>query len=1048
MRIRSGTAGMLVKCLAPVALATSALWAPAAHAQTQPNLKYFKNYFLTGDYAAAGVGLRDRGTNGLATDRIRIARPAGLPDDAEVVAAYLYWQTVGPSGGSQPANVAGARFRKNDISRLAIPLNSSGSPTCSSNGGATGSANGSRSLYTYRADVLPFFPRRKPDEPNERVRVDVFDVDHEVTLPDAGGSNQLPLTLGAALVVVYRVVGYDATGAARAPLRSIVLYDGGYTIDQGSRGLDVTLEGFYEASNTAPNARMTHLVGNGQDNFDESIRLQSAAGGAITEVGRNVFTGQGVDSGFDVVNLAAPLAPGAMKARLIVDDGGAKLDCLNYAAVALSTVAQDADSDGLLDVWESRAAFDAKSVALRNGYARWPLDEPRREPALQPATQLPDLQAMGANRYVQDLFVEIDYLAASDHTHLPSKRVLDSVARVFRNAAPRPSVIGVGVGLEPAVANCTSLAAPRGACPINVHFDVGTRLPATAGFNRASCATNWTIDCSIIQPAASVTLQGGDEIPEAPLACTGANCAFQNVPAVSWKLGFRALRDGPANPADRCTADDPGCDARFHRNRKDIFRYALFGHALALENPFQPGKPRRTSGIADAAGADMMITLGLWDGSTGTEFVQGATLLHEIGHTLGLRHGGVLPAGTPGASVLEPNCKPNYQSVMNYLFQVRGMLPVASGDASRLNEPVIDFSARELPSLDEGLLREGAGLGATDYLARWYAPRAASLVDSRLLTSPATRYCDGSRIPFVDGQPVADYVRVDADRKFRNTTTVNAIDWNADGDAADTVDIDVNFDGTFRQALNRGANDFVAMDLRQVGARRNVGSPALSRLVLDGDAVPAVPVGGGLSLDAGLGFGDLGFGDLGFGDLGFGDLGFGDLGFGDLGFGDLGFSDLGFGDLGFGDLGFGDLGFGDLGFGDLGAQPNDDGIFVLGEGDLNLDTAGSLANAPNSLRAQSVRGNIVLNWTPPHVGGVFSYSVQRVIGTQVDATTIGTLTTVAPMLPGTQLTFTDVNVKRSTTYTYFVTAVVQNTDVPPVPAEIRSGPSNFVTIRP
>jgi hypothetical protein len=123
-------------------------------------------------------------------------------------------------------------------------------------------------------------------------------------------------------------------------------------------------------------------------------------------------------------------------------------------------------------------------------------------------------------------------------------------------------------------------------------------------------------------------------------------------------------------------------------------------------------------------------------------------------------------------------------------------------------------------------------------------------------------------------------------------------------------------------------------------------------------------------------------------------------------------------------------------------------VFVLGEGDLNLDTAGSLANAPNSLRATAVRGTVVLNWTPPHVGGVISYSVQRVIGTQVDATTIGTLTTVAPMLPAAQLTFTDVNVKRSTTYTYFVTAVVQNTDVPPVPPEIRSGPSNFVTIRP
>ena len=52
-------------------------------------------------------------------------------------------------------------------------------------------------------------------------------------------------------------------------------------------------------------------------------------------------------------------------------------------------------------------------------------------------------------------------------------------------------------------------------------------------------------------------------------------------------------------------------------------------------------------------------------------------LMHEMGHTLGLTHGGY-SFNNPGSAIdftrtFGVNCKPNFQSVMNYMFQIRGL---------------------------------------------------------------------------------------------------------------------------------------------------------------------------------------------------------------------------------------------------------------------------------------------------------------------------------------------------------------------------------------
>ena len=113
-----------------------------------------------------------------------------------------------------------------------------------------------------------------------------------------------------------------------------------------------------------------------------------------------------------------------------------------------------------------------------------------------------------------------------------------------------------------------------------------------------------------------------------------------------------------------------------------------------------------------------MITLGLWDNFVGTNFMQASTLLHELGHNLGLIHGG---------ASLEPNCKPNYQSSISYLYQVLGLSDVQG-------VPHINYSGRALPALDETNLNESTGFRRVDlqYLPRWYAPVNTSFLGSLL----------------------------------------------------------------------------------------------------------------------------------------------------------------------------------------------------------------------------------------------------------------------------------------------------------------------------
>ncbi|CAE8608761.1 unnamed protein product [Polarella glacialis] len=95
-----------------------------------------------------------------------------------------------------------------------------------------------------------------------------------------------------------------------------------------------------------------------------------------------------------------------------------------------------------------------------------------------------------------------------------------------------------------------------------------------------------------------------------------------------------------------------------------MFYYMIFGSSV---NPAGNDGP---SGGSHIKGTLIYISLGGWLLHSETEGdlnllvnTQAATVMHELGHALGLRHGG-------GDNIIN---KPNYISIMNYLYQTSGL---------------------------------------------------------------------------------------------------------------------------------------------------------------------------------------------------------------------------------------------------------------------------------------------------------------------------------------------------------------------------------------
>jgi hypothetical protein len=219
----------------------------------------------------------------------------------------------------------------------------------------------------------------------------------------------------------------------------------------------------------------------------------------------------------------------------------------------------------------------------------------------------------------------------------------------------------------------------------------------------------------------------GDAVPFAPntrfVACAVAGCAPDTAGFVDLKAAFfgTAAERGSAGAAQALAA------------KAFVFHYALWVNHFTYENG-----AGGFSGASEQLGNDIVISLGDWGAQPGgTPQQQMGTFMHELGHNLGLLHGG-------GDNV---NCKPNYLSVMNYLYQLEGYYVGARP---------LDYSRSAAPTLDESALVEAAGIAEPSRWTAAYGP-------APLATTRTGVPVDWNRNGVIDAAPVvADVNQLDA----------------------------------------------------------------------------------------------------------------------------------------------------------------------------------------------------------------------------------------------------------------------------------------------
>ena len=168
--------------------------------------------------------------------------------------------------------------------------------------------------------------------------------------------------------------------------------------------------------------------------------------------------------------------------------------------------------------------------------------------------------------------------------------------------------------------------------------------------------------------------------------------------------------------------------------------------------------------------------------------------MHELGHTLGLGHGGPFKLACPDKNTqqCEINFKPNYLSVMNYNFQLDGLI---TKDGAKFDYSRFD----NVPSLKEDSLSETKGLSGGDqpdsYGTKHYC--AKSIVRWRLR----------------DGYDVVNKASAAIDWNCNNKTDQDNVRANVNGKGGDVQEL---------KSYNDWARDCYALSTMKVMKRLSI----------------------------------------------------------------------------------------------------------------------------------------------------------------------------------------------------------------------------------
>jgi hypothetical protein len=827
---------LMCAIVASVLLLALGLAQTASAQDSTDQLQFGQNYFVTGDYVVGGVGLRGMGDGtGYATGNIHIPdnqqpNPTAVPEGAQIVAALLYWETVessqtsfaGQNGFFRPVLTSGGPQTGYPIT--GVLRGNPNAPVSWSSGGCAGNSQGSKTIRTYRADVRAYLPQ--DSEGNI-----IANGTYEVRLADSGSNGGgAPLTLGATLVIVYRAIAPDI------PLNSVVIYDGAVAPSNGSSTMSQTMQGFYQAA-TNRVSKLTHIVGDGQSNKYETVSLNGVPLASLYGNGTLPAFPGFYNSSWDnptwsfAGNNENPVPPNASSVMTSVVPSASNSGCVDWGAIIFSTTVQDSDGDGLLDVWEDHSPPGYCDASVNEGMC---------------STSDPSWVALpGAMEGPKDLFVQIDYMCSIVN---PDGSCDTSNGYSFK---PPPDALTM---IKDAFASHN----------INVHFILGNAIQEQTCADTTDPSTEQDVLCPYPgQPGIVGWKAGFGFLKSQPLnypdelSCEQAlngPCIrrFQHgrkdsyhyvlfahalgLPQWSFAGGSLTNVEKSGNTVTFTTSAPHGLTAGTDPDRVTIMfaitDVSLNGTYMVHSTPddyhftiqtasstttpisYTPStdprlsvsssQVRSISGFSDIGGADSLVTLGLWGPVGQTVNVQAGTLMHELGHSLGLTHGGFY-YDQPGTYIptVEANCKSNYQSVMNYLFQV-DLLTDSQGNSH------LDYSEEKLSPLNESSLPPGVttigGLAPFYSTTKWYTDSAPGGVGTE-----ATHRCDGTPLQSSD-RPM---YRVEGPADPITPSWGSSSDINFDG----TI-----FNGTFDNSdpsLNerlRGYADWAHVDLRQIGA--------------------------------------------------------------------------------------------------------------------------------------------------------------------------------------------------------------------------------------
>ncbi|MCO7200491.1 Ig-like domain-containing protein [Pseudoalteromonas sp. OANN1] len=201
----------------------------------------------------------------------------------------------------------------------------------------------------------------------------------------------------------------------------------------------------------------------------------------------------------------------------------------------------------------------------------------------------------------------------------------------------------------------------------------------------------------------------------------------------------------------------------FDLKRRPIFHYML------MANSQKEDGSQGSSGLAELFGNDLIISLGNWGLNVDSEIAanvtysyQAGTIMHELGHNLGLYHGG-------NENV---NFKPNHVSVMNYLYQLDGLATVGNKEGDR-------------------------------YLSRWFYSNENCFPKGTALVNSPTEGLEHFIIDYSHGhnKPINE-ANIDESKGLNNDKS-EAVDFDCNGSSSDLLtNFDLNGDNENTSVLN------------------------------------------------------------------------------------------------------------------------------------------------------------------------------------------------------------------------------------------------------